>query len=163
MDKAGGFGRLIRVQAEDFDPGAEAAWLTRGRSDVGALVTFVGLCRDEDGALAALEIEHYAAMGERELARVADEAAFRWRLLGLVAIHRYGLIEAGGRIVFVAAAAVHRRAAFAAADFLMDYLKTRAPFWKRAHLSDGTTGDWVEPRREDDEAAARWRKTEPQQ
>jgi molybdopterin synthase catalytic subunit len=157
MDKVGAFRPEIHVQAEDFDPAVEAARPTKGRSDVGALVTFVGLCRDEGGALAALEIEHYGAMAERELARVADEAASRWPLLGLVAIHRYGLIKAGGRIVFVAAAAVHRGAAFAAADFLMDYLKTRAPFWKRAHLSNGTTGDWVEPRAEDDEAAARWR------
>jgi molybdopterin synthase catalytic subunit len=157
MGEVGAFRPEIRVQAKDFDPAVEAARLAKGRSDVGALVTFVGLCRDEGGALAALEIEHYGAMAERELARVAGEAAARWPLLGLVAIHRYGLIEAGGRIVFVAAAAVHRGAAFAAADFLMDYLKTRAPFWKRAHLSDGTMGDWVEPRPEDDEAAARWR------
>ena len=157
MGEGGSLRRMIRVQARDFDPAAEAAALTAGRADIGALVTFLGLCRNEAGRLKALEIELYGAMAEKELARVADEAASRWPLCGLVIVHRHGLIEAGARIVFVATASIHRAAAFAAADFLMDYLKTRAPFWKRAHLSDGTAGPWVEPREEDERAAARWR------
>ena len=147
----------IRVQAEDFDPAAEAEALTRGRADIGALVSFVGLCRDEGGRLAALEIEHYGGMAEEELARVADEALARWPLLGLTVVHRFGRIAAGGRIVFVAAAAGHRGEAFEAANFLMDYLKTRAPFWKRTHFADGALGEWVEPRAQDFSAAARWR------
>jgi molybdopterin synthase catalytic subunit len=148
---------LIRVQREDFDAAAAAEALRAGRADVGALVSFVGLCRDEGGALAALEIEHYGAMAEAEIERVAAEALARWPLIGLTIVHRYGLIEAGGRIVLVAAAAAHRGEAFSAADFMMDYLKTRAPFWKRAHLTDGSLGVWVEPKPADDEAAARWR------
>jgi molybdopterin synthase catalytic subunit len=161
MDEDGAFQLTIRVQTEDFDPAAEGAALAVGRANIGALVTFVGLCRDEGGRLAALEIEHYGAMAESELRRVANEAASRWPLSGLVIIHRYGLIQTGARIVFVAAAAGHRGEAFAATNFLMDYLKTRAPFWKRAHLSDGTAGEWVEPRGEDDAAAARWGAAEP--
>ncbi|HLW90618.1 MAG TPA: molybdenum cofactor biosynthesis protein MoaE [Roseiarcus sp.] len=157
MATGGGRAPIIRVQADDFDAAAVAEGLTKGRADIGAVVTFVGLCRDEGGALAALEIEHYAGMAEAEIARVAEEAAARWPLLGLVAIHRFGLIEAGGRIVLVAAAAAHRGEAFGAANFLMDYLKTRAPFWKRAHRADGALGAWVEPRSGDDAAAARWR------
>jgi molybdopterin synthase catalytic subunit len=148
---------LVRVQRENFDPALEGETLCRDRSDIGALVSFVGLCRDEGGTLAALEIEHYGAMAEEEIRRVAGEALSRWPLLGLAIVHRYGVIEAGGRIVLVAAAAAHRGDAFAAADFLMDYLKARAPFWKRAHLVGGTLGDWVEPKRADDDAAARWR------
>jgi molybdopterin synthase catalytic subunit len=148
---------VIRVQREDFDAAAEAEALRRGRADVGALVTFVGLCRDEGGALAALEIEHYGGMAEEEIRRVAAEAATRWPLLGLAIVHRYGVIEAGGRIVLVAAAAAHRGEAFAAANFMMDYLKTRAPFWKRARHRDGTLAPWIEPRLEDASAAARWR------
>lgn len=147
---------IIRVQREDFDAAAEAESLRRGRADIGALVSFVGFCRDEGGTLEALEIEHYGAMAMAEIERVAGEALARWPLLGLTIVHRYGLIEAGGRIVLVAAAATHRGEAFAAANFLMDYLKTRAPFWKRAHLAGGALGDWVEPKSADDVAAARW-------
>ena len=146
----------IRIQAEDFDVAAELAALASGRTDIGAVVSFTGLCRDEGGRLGALELEHYPGMAEAELGLVATEAASRWPLQGLLAIHRYGLIAPGGQIVLVAAASAHRRAAFEAADFLMDYLKTRAPFWKREHLSDGTLGDWVEARSEDDDAARRW-------
>jgi molybdopterin synthase catalytic subunit len=148
---------IIRVQREDFDAAAEAEALRQGRADVGALVTFVGLCRDEGGALAALEIEHYGAMAIAEVERVTAEAYARWPLHGATIIHRYGLIEAGGRIVLVAVAATHRGEAFAAANFLMDYLKTRAPFWKRPHLVGGRLGAWVEPKSVDDDAAARWR------
>lgn len=147
---------LISIQAEDFDPAAEQQRLAAGRGDIGALVSFVGLCRDESGRLAALELEHYPGMAEDELARVAAEAAERWPLMGLTAIHRYGLIRPGERIVLVMAASAHRRAAFEAADFMMDYLKTRAPFWKREHLADGTVGAWVEAKAEDDDAARRW-------
>ena len=128
----------------------------RGRTDIGAVVTFVGLCRDEGGRLAALELEHYPGMAEAEMARVVAEAEARWPLLGVTAIHRAGRIEPGGRIVMVAVAAAHRGEAFAAAEMLMDYLKTRAPFWKRAHLKDGTAGAWVEAKEGDDRAAGRW-------
>lgn len=147
---------VVRIQREDFDLAAELAQLSAGRRDIGAVVSFTGLCRDEGGALAALELEHYPGMAEAEIARVAAEAAARWPLLGLVAIHRYGLVRPGEQIVLVIAASAHRSAAFEAADFMMDYLKTRAPFWKREHLADGTIGGWVEAKREDDDAAQRW-------
>ena len=147
----------IRVQAENFDAAAEAEALTRGRADVGAVVSFVGLCRDEGGALARLEIEHYPGMAEEELTRVAAKAEARWPLLGLTIIHRFGNLAPGEQIVLVVTTSAHRAAAFAAADFLMDYLKTRAPFWKRAHRSDGSVEDWIEAKTTDEDAAARWR------
>ena len=147
---------VIRIQAEDFDAAAEVETLTVGRADIGAVATFTGLCRDEGGRLAALELEHYPGMAEEELARVAQAAGERWPLQGVVMIHRFGRIPPGGRIVLVAAASAHRRAAFEAAEFLMDYLKTRAPFWKREHLADGTTGGWVAATAQDDAAAGRW-------
>jgi molybdopterin synthase catalytic subunit len=147
----------IRVQAEDFDAAAEAAALTRGRADIGAVVSFVGLCRDEGGRLAQLEIEHYPGMAEQEIASVAREAETRWPLLGVTIIHRFGAIAPGAQIVLVVTASAHRGAAFAAAEFLMDYLKTRAPFWKRARHSDGALEDWVEAKASDSDAAARWR------
>jgi molybdopterin synthase catalytic subunit len=153
---AAGPNAIIRVQAADFDAASETEALRQGRTDIGALVSFIGLCRDEDGTLAALEIEHYAGMAEAEIGRVAGEAIARWPLLGLTIVHRHGLVKVGEQIVLVAAAATHRGEAFAAADFLMDYLKTRAPFWKRAHLVGGATGEWVEPKFADDQAAARW-------
>jgi molybdopterin synthase catalytic subunit len=148
---------IICIQREDFDVATEIAALTLGRGDVGAVVTFIGLCRDDNGRLAALELEHYPGMAEAELTRVAVEAGARWPLAGATVIHRYGKIAPGENIVLVLAASAHRRAAFEAAEFLMDYLKSRAPFWKREHLQDGTTGDWVEARSEDEAAAARWR------
>ncbi|KUL95413.1 molybdopterin synthase catalytic subunit [Bosea sp. WAO] len=147
---------IIRIQREDFDLGAEVAALARGNASIGAVVSFTGLCRDESGRLAALELEHYPGMAEAEIARVAAEAAARWPLAGLVAIHRFGLIRPGEQIVLVIAASSHRREAFEAADFLMDYLKTRAPFWKREHLADGTLGGWVQAKEDDDKAAERW-------
>lgn len=147
---------VVRIQREDFDLNAEVKALSRDRVDIGAVVTFAGLCRDEGGKLAALELEHYPGMAEAEIGRVAAEAVERWPLTGLVAIHRYGLIRPGEQIVLVIATSRHRRAAFEAAEFLMDYLKTRAPFWKREHLSDGTIGGWVEAKADDDTAAARW-------
>ena len=146
----------IRVQLEDFDAGAEAALLAKGRADVGAIVAFTGLCRDEGGRLAALEIEHYPGMAEGEMARVAAEAEARWPLLGVTLVHRHGSLPPGAQIVLVATASAHRRAAFEAAEFLMDYLKTSAPFWKRLRRADGGLEDWVEAKAGDDAAAARW-------
>jgi len=151
----------VRVQREDFDAGVEAAALARRHKDVGAIVSFVGYCRDEGGRLAALELEHYPGMAEEEMARVAREAETRWPLISVKAIHRYGRIAPGEQIVLVAVAAVHRGDAFAAAEMLMDYLKTRAPFWKRAIRADGVVEGWVDAKGEDDESAARWAQPAP--
>jgi molybdopterin synthase catalytic subunit len=148
--------QTIRIQREDFDPQAEADALTVGRTDVGAVVTFTGLCRDEGGVLAMLELEHYPGMAEKELERIAQEAQERWPVQGIVLLHRYGKIAPGERIVMVAVSALHRSEAFCAAEFLMDFLKTNAPFWKRQHLGDGTSGGWVEAKDADDAAAERW-------
>ncbi len=148
---------IIQVQHENFDIADEIAAITAGRTDIGAVVTFTGMCRDEDGRLAALELEHYAGMAEAEIARVAKEASERWPLQGVTIVHRYGRITPGENIVLVLTASTHRRAAFAAAEFLMDYLKTRAPFWKREHLAGGGTGSWVKATIEDDQAVERWR------
>jgi molybdopterin synthase catalytic subunit len=149
---------VVRVQAGDFDIADEIAALTAGRTDIGAVVTFSGLCRDEAGRLSALELEHYPGMAEGEIARIAAEAAGRWALQGLTVIHRFGRIAPGENIVLVAAAASHRQAAFEAADFLMDYLKSRAPFWKKEHGVDGSEGGWVEARDSDEQAVTRWRR-----
>ena len=148
---------FVRVQTEDFNPEAEAKKLTEGRTDVGALVAFTGLCRDDGGELAALELEHYPGMAEAEISRIAAEACSRWPLTGLTVIHRFGKIPVGDNIVLVLAASSHRRAAFEAADFMMDFLKTKAPFWKKEHFKSGQTTTWVEAKGVDDEAAARWR------
>lgn len=148
----------VVIQREDFDTTAEIARLTAGRKDVGAVVTFTGLCRDEEGRLAALELEHYPGMAEAEITRIATEASQRWPLTGITAIHRFGKIAPGENIVLVVTASTHRQAAFEAASFLMDYLKSRAPFWKKEHLADGSTGDWVDAKSSDDEAAERWRR-----
>lgn len=146
----------IRVQREDFDPAAESQALSAGRKDIGALVSFVGLCRDEAGTLSALELEHYPGMAETEMTRIAELAIERFSLLGLTAIHRFGRIEAGEQIVLVIAAAPHRQAAFDGANFVMDFLKTSAPFWKKEHAEDGTSGDWVAAKDADDTARDRW-------
>ena len=146
----------VRIQAGNFDVAAETAALTQDRADIGAVVAFTGLCRDEGGRLAALELEHYPNMAEAEVARVVEEARRRWPLTGVRVIHRYGTIAPGQNIVLVLTASAHRQAAFEAAAFLMDFLKTRAPFWKREHLKDGSTGGWVEAKDADDDAAARW-------
>ncbi len=146
----------VRIQAQDFDIAAEIAKLTEGRADIGAVVTFSGLCRDEQGRLSALELEHYPGMAEAEIARIATEAVERWPLQGLTAIHRHGKIKPGENIVLVVAVSAHRQAAFEAANFLMDFLKSRAPFWKKEHLVDGSEGAWVEAKETDDEAASRW-------
>jgi molybdopterin synthase catalytic subunit len=147
----------VRIQAEDFDVSAEIARLAQDHGDVGAIVTFSGLCRDEAGTLAALELEYYPGMAEAEIIRIAAEAMQRWPLTGLTAIHRYGRIKPGENIVLVVAASSHRQAAFQAADFLMDYLKSRAPFWKKEHRADGSAGDWVDAKETDAAAAKRWK------
>lgn len=148
--------KTVRVQLEDFDVAEEAARLTRGRTDIGAVVTFTGLCRDENATLAALELEHYPGMAEAEIGRVVDAACARWPLAGVTAIHRSGKIAPGGRIVLVVTASRHRKAAFDAAEFLMDFLKTRAPFWKKEHRRDGSVGAWVEAKAQDDREAEKW-------
>ncbi|MBC7312107.1 MAG: molybdenum cofactor biosynthesis protein MoaE [Rhizobium sp.] len=147
----------IRVQHEDFDLSAESRALTQGRADIGAVVSFTGLCRDEAGTLSALELEHYPGMAEAEIRRIGEEAIDRFGLIGLTAIHRFGKIAPGGQIVLVIATAPHRQAAFDGASFMMDYLKTSAPFWKKEHLSDGTAGDWVSAKDADDRARDKWR------
>ncbi|SDA65787.1 molybdenum cofactor biosynthesis protein MoaE [Mesorhizobium qingshengii] len=151
---------FVRIQAQDFDVAAEIARLTQGRADIGAVVTFSGLCRDEAGSLSALELEHYPGMAEAEIARIATEAIERWPLQGLTAIHRHGKIAPGENIVLVVAASAHRHAAFEAANFLMDYLKSRAPFWKKEHRIDGSEGGWVDANEADAKAAQRWKPLE---
>ena len=147
----------IRLQQQPFDAAAEARALTHGRTDIGAVVTFTGICRgDENGApIAGLTLEHYPGMAEAEIARHVEEAQKRWPLLGVTVIHRYGRIAVGENIVLVVTASSHREAAFAAAEFLMDYLKTSAPFWKKEVGADGRE-HWVEARDSDDAAAGRW-------
>jgi molybdopterin synthase catalytic subunit len=146
----------IRVQREPFDAAAEAAALTAERSDIGAVVTFTGLCRDEGGRLARLDLEHYPGMAEAEIRRVADEALQRWPLLGLTIVHRHGGVRPGEPIVLVVTASSHRAAAFEGAEFLMDYLKSNAPFWKKEVLAEGAEGGWIGAADEDERALARW-------
>ncbi len=148
----------IRIQQADFDAAQEIAVLTRGRTDIGAVVSFSGICRgsENDEPIAALTLEHYPGMAEAEIARHADEALSRWPLQGLTIVHRFGRIVPGENIVLVVTASSHRQAAFEAAEFLMDYLKTNAPFWKREESENGT--NWIEARDHDDAAAARWTK-----
>ena len=147
---------VVRVQRADFDAAAETALLTGGRHDAGAAVTFTGLCRDEGGRLAALELEHYPGMAEAEIDRICREAVTRFGLLGIAAIHRVGKIAPGENIVLVIALAPHRHAAFDGASFVMDYLKTSAPFWKKEHFADGRTGGWVDAKDSDDRAREKW-------
>lgn len=147
---------IIKVQSEDFDAAAEVRELTGGRSDVGAVVTFTGLVRGGDST--TLTLEHYAGMTEKELTAIAEEAAGRWALLDLLVIHRYGELKAGEQIVLVATLSAHRSDAFEAANFLMDRLKTRAPFWKKEE--SGSDAGWVEARAEDTAATERWDKEE---
>jgi molybdopterin synthase catalytic subunit len=138
----------ISVQREDFDAGREIRALS-GDPKIGAIASFVGLVRD-----VAMTLEHYAGMTEREIARIVDEAAGRWNVMDVTVIHRYGELKPADQIVLVAVASAHRGDAFAACEFIMDYLKTRAPFWKKEHRAEGTK--WVEAKRSDDEAAGRW-------
>ncbi|MFD2181247.1 molybdenum cofactor biosynthesis protein MoaE [Rhodoplanes azumiensis] len=146
----------VRIQREPFDAAAEAKALTAGRTDIGAVVTFTGICRgaDDGRPVAALTLEHYPGMAEAEIERHVAAAEGRWPLMGVTVIHRFGRMEPGDDIVLVVTAASHRGDAFAAAEFLMDYLKTRAPFWKKEERP-GETG-WVAARDADDTAAARW-------
>src|SRR5205809_5351540 len=148
----------IRIQQADFDVAQEIAALTKGRTDVGAVVSFSGICRGSENGepIAALTLEHYPGMVEAEIARHVEAARSRWSLLGVTVIHRYGRIAPGEEIVLVVTASSHRHDAFAAAEFLMDYLKTRAPFWKRVESADGAS--WVEAKQADDSAADRWTK-----
>jgi len=146
---------VIRVQREDFDIGAEIDALRAGRTDIGAIVSFTGTVRETKGErVSAMTLEHYPGMTERELERIAAEARQRWRITGCSIIHRYGRLEPGDNIVLVVTSSAHRHAAFEAAQFLMDYLKTSAPFWKSEETGDGPR--WVEARDSDDEAARRW-------
>ena len=147
---------IVRVQKDDFDAATEAARLTAGRTDAGAVVSFVGLCRDEGGELSALELEHYPGMAEAEIERICRQAIDRFSLLGVTAIHRVGKIAPGANIVLVIAVAPHRHAAFDGASFVMDYLKTSAPFWKKEHFADGREGGWVDAKESDDRAREKW-------
>jgi molybdopterin synthase catalytic subunit len=149
----------IRIQESDFDVSREISDLTKGRTDVGAVVSFSGICRgDEDGAaISALTLEHYAGMAEAEIGRHAETAMSRWPLTGLTVIHRVGRIVPGENIVLVLTASMHRQAAFQAAEFLMDYLKANAPFWKREERATGV--NWIEAQQRDDDATARWTKS----
>ncbi|AJY46736.1 molybdenum cofactor biosynthesis protein MoaE [Martelella endophytica] len=146
----------VRVQPDDFDITAELRAMTEGRTDIGATVSFTGHCRDEKGKLSALELEHYPGMAEAEITRISEEAVRRFDLLGITAIHRYGRILPGDNIVLVIAAASHRQAAFDGASFVMDFLKTVAPFWKKEHLAAGGDGGWVDAREADETARKRW-------
>ena len=143
----------IRVQPDAVDLGAEAGAFAAGRKDAGAIVTFAGIVRD-DGGLDRMELEHYPGMTERALAEIAEEAARRWALIDCLIVHRVGAMRPGETIMMVATAAPHRADAFAAAEFLMDYLKSRAPFWKKEFGRDGAA--WVAARDEDEAALARW-------
>jgi len=144
----------IRIQREDFDPGAEIAALNAAAGQIGAIASFIGLVRADD-AMEAMTLDHYPGFAEREIAAHVGEAKRRWPLLGVRVVHRVGRLTPGERIVFVGVASSHRQAAFAAAEFLMDYLKTRAPFWKLEERKSGAV--WVEARESDDESVRRWR------
>ena len=144
-----------RVQQEDFDAAAEVAALTAGRTDIGAIVTFTGRVRGGEGGVAAMTLEHYPGMTEAELSRIEAEAHSRWPLQASLIVHRVGELKPGDNIVLVVTASDHRQAAFEAAGFLMDYLKTRAPFWKKETDASGNAV-WVEARESDDSAARRW-------
>jgi len=144
----------VRVQAEDFDLGTELAALTKGRVDIGAVVNFTGLVRDVTGDLEALELEHYPAMTQTALQEIEAEAVKRWDLDASLIIHRYGRLEPGEQIMMVATASKHRKAAFESADFLMDFLKSRAPFWKKEHGLEGAA--WVDAKEADETALKRW-------
>ena len=152
---------MIRVQREPFDAGAELAALTRGNHAIGGVACFVGLVRDMAGdrPIASMTLEHYPGMTERQLERIEAEAKARWPLAASLVVHRYGRLEPGDPIVLVITASAHRQAAFESCAFLMDWLKTRAPFWKLEETAEGAR--WVEARDSDDDAAARWEAAKP--
>ena len=144
----------VLVQSAPFDIGAESVAFTKGAAGAGAIVTFTGIVRDLSGGLAAMEIEHYPGMTERAISGLVAEAAERWSLIDALVIHRHGTLRVGEPIMMVATAAAHRAAAFAAADFLMDYLKSRAPFWKKEITASGA--EWVAATEQDEAALSRW-------
>lgn len=144
----------VRVQSEPFDAGAALNDFAAGRTDVGAVVSFTGVVRDTDGTLQEMLIEHYPGMTQSAITKIAGEACTRWSLADCLVIHRYGTLKPGAPIMMVATAAAHRAAAFEAADFLMDYLKSRAPFWKKEITADGA--DWVAAKDADEDALQRW-------
>ena len=144
----------VRVQSDPFDAGAELDRFTKGVSGAGAIVSFTGLVRDLDGRLDRMTIEHYPGMTERAIADLVQQARDRWNLEDALVIHRFGELAPGSQIMMVATASRHRAQAFAAADFLMDYLKSRAPFWKKEVTRDGA--DWVAAKDEDEAALSRW-------
>jgi molybdopterin synthase catalytic subunit len=152
---------MIRVQQENFDVSQELAKLTAGNYAIGGVAVFVGLVRDMagDSAISAMTLEHYPAMTEKMLAEIEAEARARWPLEASLVIHRYGRLEPGEQIVMVVAASAHRQAAFEACEFLMDWLKTKAPFWKLEETEEGA--QWVDARDSDDAAVARWVKKDP--
>lgn len=148
----------IKVQAEPFEAGTEIAALHAGNPAIGAVTSFTGYCRDEGGQLEALELEHFPGMAESQLTSIAEEAKERWPLQGITVIHRYGKLTPGEPIVLVVTASAHRRASFEAADFLMDFLKTKAPFWKKEHPANPSKeASWVEAKASDDDDADRWK------
>ena len=144
----------VRVQSDPFDAGAELNGFAVGRADVGAVVSFTGVVRDRDGGLTAMQIEHYPGMTERAIAAIVQSAMDRWQLADALVIHRFGLLQLGAPIMMVATASAHRADAFAAAEFLMDYLKSRAPFWKKEITGAGV--DWVQSLEADEDALRRW-------
>lgn len=144
----------VSVQSGPFDLGAEVAGFTASVKGAGAVVSFTGLVRDEGGALSGMEIEHYPGMTEKAIAGIAEEAVRRWALVDALVIHRYGKLAPGEAIMMVATAAPHRADAFAAAEYLMDYLKSRAPFWKKELSADGSS--WVAAKDADEDALKRW-------
>ncbi len=146
----------VRVQEQDFDIGEELEKMRAGRVDIGALVSFSGLVRDLDGSLNSMTLEHYPGMTEKALQAIADQAMERWELQDVLIIHRFGRLQPGAQIMMVAAASAHRASAFQAADFMMDFLKSRAPFWKKEDA--GGAVSWVDARVEDEDAMGRWSK-----
>ncbi|SFR37391.1 molybdenum cofactor biosynthesis protein MoaE [Litoreibacter janthinus] len=144
----------VVVQEAPFDPGAELNAFAKGDTDIGAVVSFTGVTRDVSGGLSRMLIEHYPGMTERALTQICEDAQKRWSLADILVIHRFGTMEAGDNIMMVATASRHRADAFAAADFLMDYLKSRAPFWKKEISADGS--DWVDAKDSDEDALDRW-------
>lgn len=144
----------VRVQSEAFDPGEVLSTFAKGRTDIGAIVSFTGVVRDSDSTLQAMEIEHYPGMTEAAIEKILGQATDRWSLMDGLVVHRYGLMSPGDVIMMVATASAHRAAAFEAADYLMDYLKSRAPFWKKEISATGTS--WVEAKDDDEAALRRW-------
>lgn len=145
----------IAIQQEQFDVQAETEFLVRNSPDAGALVSFSGICRADD-TLSALELEHYPGMAETQIQKIVEEAMAKWPIQGALVIHRVGKIAVGETIVLVAVTSAHRHAAFDGANFIMDFLKSRAPFWKKEHLAEGGEGSWIDAKESDEDALSRW-------